>query len=548
MTIVLRIILASSVLAWCALRTPAQFSWTGSQPGEQYGFAVTFLGDLDGDGADSIAIGAPLHMGPTGLAGRVEVRGIWTGVDYTLDGEWFGDQFGSTVSSIPDIDGDQVRELVVGAWGNSQGGLLAGKVYLFSGATGALIWARAGFPEERFGFSIADAGDTLGNGVPSIVVGAPGASSDTGAAYVLSSLDGSVIASFFGDSPGDLFGHAVSAAGRIGGDPLPDILVSAPFWNNGVGRVYAYSPALNVQHAIVGGSPNSLFGYSIAGFPDLTGDGRDDFLVGIPAALVGGQAVGSASIRETLNWTNALSTWSGNQANEAFGSVVRNIGDWSGDGIDDAVLGSPAWNSTPGSNQGRITISSTNGPPLLQQAGEQAGERFGSAIAGHGDFNGDGAIDVIIGAPLHHTASGPNVGRVALLSSPGIGTYGVGAGGLNTMTLDGSGGTRANDLLTLDIMGGVPGTLGSLWIALQPDYAVITFPAGPATQLINLGTVWPDIPFLFDANGRFVETWALLPAVVAPLAGQTLYLQAASINLPLGTCIASNGLMLTLGN
>lgn len=539
--------------AWllCALITScasAQFSWTGSQPGALYGSAVTFLGDLDGDGAEAIAIGSPLYFGPTGLAGRVEVRQRWTGTVYTIDGEWFGDQFGSALDRIPDVDGDLIPELVVGAWGSNQGGITAGKVYVFSGASGSLIWSHVGQPGERLGFSVAHAGDTHGTGIPSVVVGAPGANGDTGAAYVLSGLDGSVLVSWTGQNVGDRFGYAVSRAGLIGGDPFEDVLVSSPWESNGNGRARAYSPKLNVLHAIVGGTPGSLFGSSLAGFDDLSGDGRNDFLVGLPAHGGTGQSTGRADIRETLNWSNQLATWSGTQNNEAFGRVVRNLGDFTGDGNSEVGCAAPTWDGPLGADQGHVLVYAPQGPPLLYIAGAAAGEQFGAALAGGGDFNGDGFMDVIVGAPKHASAAlGAGVGRVALYQAPGIATYGTGLGPLNSVSLSATGSTNLNELLHVAADNGPAGQIGAFWIALNPENVSITFPGGSATLLVSLGSLWPEIPFVFDGNGSFAQTWLLLPSVTSAFSGTTLYWQAGTVDLSTGFVAASNGLSLTVG-
>src|SRR5262249_40132259 len=49
--------------------------WAGSQPGELYGRMIVDAGDLDGDGVDDMAIGAPWHRRDSAdRVGRVEFR------------------------------------------------------------------------------------------------------------------------------------------------------------------------------------------------------------------------------------------------------------------------------------------------------------------------------------------------------------------------------------------------------------------------------------------------------------------------------------------
>jgi len=527
------------------MAAPAQFSWSGGQSGARYGSALTFLGDLNGDGSDAIAIGSPLYLGPNGVSGRVEVRERDSGVVYTIDGQWFGDQFGGALARIPDVDGDLIPELVVGAWGSNQGGLTAGKVYVFSGSSGSLIWSRVGFPGERLGFSVAHAGDTHGTGLPSIIVGAPGANGDTGAAYVLAGPDGTLLASWSGENPGDHFGHAVSGAGLIGGDARDDVLVSAPWAANGNGKVRIFSPWTGGLQANVNYNSSALFGFSVAGFDDVTGDGRNDFIVGLPSNQVAGQPTGAVTLRETLSWSNSLASWTGSQTNEAFGSVVAKVGDFDGDSAAELACAAPTWDGPLGPDQGQVVINKPQGTTLLSVAGIAVGEQFGAAVAGQGDFNGDGLADILVGAPRHSTATALFAGRVALFLAPGIATYGTGLGGLNTLTLDGFGGTGANDLLTISAGNGTPGTIGSLWVSLHPENLVVPVPGGSMTLLISLDSLWPEMPFPFDANGSFSQTWHLQPAVIAPVGGMTIYSQASSGNLATGLVAASNGLAVT---
>jgi hypothetical protein len=49
--------------------------WTGTQPGELFGRMVAGAADLDGDGIEDVAIGAPWHRrGKADKTGRMELR------------------------------------------------------------------------------------------------------------------------------------------------------------------------------------------------------------------------------------------------------------------------------------------------------------------------------------------------------------------------------------------------------------------------------------------------------------------------------------------
>src|SRR4030095_10957724 len=81
--------------------------WSGKQPNEQFARMVVDAGDLDGDGVDDIAIGAPWHRLEAGdRVGRVEFR---SGKSGAVLAELFGDEadcwFGWHIRRAPDPDG-----------------------------------------------------------------------------------------------------------------------------------------------------------------------------------------------------------------------------------------------------------------------------------------------------------------------------------------------------------------------------------------------------------------------------------------------------------
>jgi hypothetical protein len=95
--------------------------WSGTEKGELYGKMAIGVGDLDGDGVEDVAIGAPWHRSEAGEhAGRVELRSGKTG---DLLGERIGDEagarFGWNVRRAPDPDGKGRSAFVISSLGHS---------------------------------------------------------------------------------------------------------------------------------------------------------------------------------------------------------------------------------------------------------------------------------------------------------------------------------------------------------------------------------------------------------------------------------------------
>jgi|SRR5665213_6847 len=140
------------------------------------------------------------------------------------DGEASGDQFGWIARVVGDVDGDGVTDFVTSAPTKNIAGANAGRVYVYSGRTGALIWSVDGSPGDQLGSGIEAAGDTNGDGIPDIVASAP----EIDSAYVYDGRDGRVLLTLHGEAKGDRFGEHVSSAGDFEGDGHADLIVGAP--------------------------------------------------------------------------------------------------------------------------------------------------------------------------------------------------------------------------------------------------------------------------------------------------------------------------------
>src|SRR4051812_34211689 len=326
-------------------------TWVGSQPGEGYGWAVSELADIDGDGATDALIGAPAYTTQAGgNAGEVDVRSGRGGDSLANYVGAPGEFLGYAIADAGDVDSDGVHDVILGApqgWLSCDGRETGpGHAYVRSGATGALLLTLTGTAARgHFGAAVASAGDVNGDNHGDLLVGAPcaGASGpQSGAAYVISGATGQTIRTVAGRGAGDHFGIGTApVGGDLDRDGVPDAVVGAADAGVGArGVVYSISGRTGaVLHQMTGDATTLDLGwFFVAGVGDLDGDGVSDIYAGDFDAGARGGARGRAFVFSGATGKK-LYVYTG--ATPAAGAGPgRGAGDVDRDGVADVVVGS----------------------------------------------------------------------------------------------------------------------------------------------------------------------------------------------------------------
>jgi len=402
-----------------------------------FGLSMTVIGDIDGDGAADLAVGAPfqdgdfrniivgfgppLNVGKTYLvSGRtLAVINVLNDPEFQMvQGQTFGGELGSSVAAAGDIDRDGTPDILVGvphhvsvAEADEEELNSAGRAFVFSGATGGvLLTLDDPTPEEqaKLGFAVAGLGDVNSDGVPDLLVGAPdkdtqGGLANSGIAYVFSGSNGSLIRSLNPPSQegGSRFGAAVANAGDIDHDGVTDALIGAP----GRSCAFVFSGAtgtliFTIPSPVIERQPS--FGFAVAGGKDLNGDAIPDFAVGAPLLtnLQGAVFIFDGKSGALLRKLRSPDP----QQFARFGASIILSDDVSGDRRSDIAIGAPEQDVNGLLNAGEVFIfDGVHGTPFqrITASMPQAFAGFGSALA-IADFGGTGTRQTIVGAPFQN--------------------------------------------------------------------------------------------------------------------------------------------------
>jgi len=286
-------------------------AFTVDEAGQLLGAALAAAGDRDGDGLVDLLVGAPRAAAggsERGCALLLHVGAAGFSAGFQIEGAQDGEHLGSALAWLPDLDGDLVEELAVGAPDFDGGELNCGRTWVVSGADLSTLGELFGSEKnEQLGARLQPILDPDGSGDTRLLVSQTGKNDLEGGAQIVDPIAGTVLRAYGGDSNTLLLGESLSVVGDQDGDGVPDFLIGTSFADDPGGGFLngVVDLVSSAGDGIPGGTSSKLFREygadadrrgTVAGLGDLDGDGCSDYGFGAIDAIDPGNGAQPGSV------------------------------------------------------------------------------------------------------------------------------------------------------------------------------------------------------------------------------------------------------------
>lgn len=445
---------------------------TGATADAKLGAYVASVPDVTGDGIDDLVSGNHRWDGPAGVdCGRVLLFNGATGaLLWTVDGDLAGGLMGHNVWGIRDLTGDGKGDVIASAYRYRVNAPNVGKTYLLDGATGAVLWSKTGTnSSDEFGYALTNVPDLDNDGFEDVIVGAwlnDDAFYLAGKAYVYSGKTGALIRTHAGGRIDARFGCSAAGFADLDNDGYGDYVIGSRFGGaNQQGEAYLYSGKTGqLLHTFTGEAQWDSFSWSTARVDDTDGDGVEDIYFGASDTNVGPAAdVGKGYLYSGKTY-QLLHEFFGENAYDKFGRFGAAIPDVNEDGYGDLAIGAHQhWSGGFVRSGATYIYDGKTGALLRKLEGETTQNLFGFAICGMNDLNGDGRGDIVVGAYQYdpNQALTESYGRIYAYTGgleASATTVSAATGGTVTFSLDGGAANASRQyLLVASAAGSTPG-------------------------------------------------------------------------------------------
>ncbi len=408
-------------------------------PRKNGGAGVKCVGDINQDGVEDIILAAYLTEESSGtVEGAVVaiygkpggyssffIANMTSDQGFIISGVPWANYIGVPISEAGDINQDGIQDFIFGSplLSNEEGVTYAGKAYVIYGKSGlrssiSLADGSTGLPSDQgffidgehengiLGAQVSSAGDFNHDGIPDIIVGAPG---------------------------------ELSLSGQIGQAGRTYVIYGK---QGGYSSVFVKNLTSDQGFVIYCEDGTQVSGFYAGSIGDFNNDGISDIFVAILMSNLGyvlyGKSGGYSSVViSPLSDTENLHPDQGFLVGNSSSGEIHRIGifvssgDFNQDGISDLFLGAPLVNVYTG--RAYVIYGKQGGgyssiDPALMSAdqglifyGPNQRGMFNGALTGYsgsvvGDFNNDGAADFMIGSPRAQNPSSDNkVGKAYII-------------------------------------------------------------------------------------------------------------------------------------